>query len=103
MQGLVVVESCIVFERCEVCESDMWAVGERQGSGAVQRDDRGRGELFEFAVERHDLRPVGRCPGRGVGVECCDRGMDLERSGCAELQCMIEQSGSFDDRVAIPT
>ena len=69
----------IPFERSEQGEAGARSVDASQGDGAVQGDDRRRGDAFEHVVQGEDLPPVGLVVARGFVVQGGDRGLQLVR------------------------
>ena len=98
------VESVVVGEVELVDEGQRrrGAVDLGDRDGAVERHDRGRLQGQQVVVERDDLPPVGRLGGRGIAVDCVDRGLELVGAGLVAAQAAAKDRLPLLDEGAVP-
>ena len=102
VQPVVVGELAGRHDRVDHREPGLRPVHHRQRDRAVQPDHRPRQRLLEQAVQRHDLRPVGRLVGGCLRVQRGDRRLDLVRPDRAGAQRALHHRDTELDAVAVP-
>ena len=88
----------LVAEGVEELEALGGTLGHGDRHGAVQLHHGRWGQLFEARVEEGDLAPVRLL----LGVEPCDRGLELVRPGPAEPDRAVEDAPALGDPLAAP-
>src|ERR1700674_3985782 len=95
---MVAIELEAVDEReCRIRSLDLG-----DGDGAVERDDRARGDRLELVVELQDLPPVRRGRISCVGVHRVDRRLDLVWTGLVALEALPDDGLPFGEEVTVP-
>jgi hypothetical protein len=103
-EQMVASERRLIGQRIEDGQPGLWALGHRDGHGAIEPDDRGRCDGIELAVQRCDPCPVrlarGSCPrvaGRYRSLERVSRALVCEAFGSRKLRQPVL------DEVSVPT
>ena len=102
MQRLVALQPPVALGAGEHPEPGLRSPGQRDGHRAVDRHDRRRLVGVQRAVQRGDLRPVGRLDRRRPSVQRGDRRLQLVRAGAAQAQRAVQRRHPVLDAPRVP-
>src|SRR4029077_8741940 len=92
----------VEFEAVDERERRIRSLDLGDGDGAVERDDRARGDRLELVVELQDLPPVRRCRIGRISVHGVDRRLDLVWTGHVALEASADDGLPCGNEVAVP-
>ncbi len=85
VEGLIALQHALPFEVCQRRQARVHPIGERHGDRPVERDDRGRQQRVQLAIQRRDLAPIGGAVAFRGRVRGADGRLNLIGAGGAQI------------------